>query len=122
MFSAIDCVRIGNDRTPGRLPKNLGKADRWDHFAANDAGEHAARSDRGQLIRISDENEPAIRRKRTQQRAHQRNIDHGAFIYDHGVARERVILILLKNGFPSVFGNAGAEQPMHGLRVLPREF
>ena len=58
-LSAVDRVGIHHDQALLRLPENFCKAHRRNFSAANEIGKNVSRADRGQLVRVSDQNQAA---------------------------------------------------------------
>ena len=58
-LAAVDRVGIHHDQALLRLPENFCKAHRRNFSAANEIGKNVSRADRGQLVRVSDQNQAA---------------------------------------------------------------
>jgi hypothetical protein len=75
-----------------------------------DRGQHVAGFDRGQLVRIAEQEELRAIGDRVDQLAHQRQVDHRGFVHHHDVERQRVVGVVAERGDS---GN-GAEQAVQG--------
>src|SRR5690349_14970622 len=89
-------MRIGDDQTFPVLTKNSPQ----DKFG-NDAGidqvaQYAARSNRRQLIDITEKNQVAARVDGAKQVVHQRQIDHGGLVDDDEIGFQWILLGALK--------------------------
>lgn len=51
------------------------------------------------------------------QRAHERNVHHGALVEDDGVARERVVLVAPEGDVLMIVAHTGLEQAVDRLRA-----
>ena len=83
---------VGDDPAPGRLAEHLGQADDRHQAAGDDVGQHLARTDGGKLVDIADDEQRRLVRHRTEQRAHQQDIDHAGLVHDQEIALERMLL------------------------------
>ena len=119
MLAAVDRVRVGDDAAAGGLTENLRQAHGRHDAAADDIRKDVARSDGRKLVCISHEDEPALRPHGAQQRAHERDVHHGALIENDRVALERVILVAPEGDVLMVVAHAGLEQAVDRLRALP---
>ena len=117
MLTAVDGVCVGDDAAAGRLAEDLRQAHSRDDAAADDIRKHIARADGRQLVSVTHKNKPALRPYGTQQRAHERNVHHGALVEDDGVARERVVLVAPEGDVLMIVAHAGLEQAVDRLRA-----
>ena len=85
-ISLEDPVRVQNDQLVGLLPVNLGQALVRHRLALEQVAQDLAGADRRQLIRVTDQEQAGARLDRGQQLGKEEEINHGAFIYDQGVA------------------------------------
>ena len=117
MLAAVDGVRIGDDAAAGGLTEDLRQAHGRDDAAADDIRKHIARSDGRQLVGIAHKDEPAFRPHGAQQRAHERNVHHGALVEDDSIALERVVLVAPEGDILMIIAHAGLEQAVDRLRA-----
>ena len=116
-MSLIDPVGIGNDPAMGGLPEHLSQPDYWDDQALDDVAEHHARSHRGKLINIADQQQTSFGRQSPEKIGHQRDVHHGGFVDDQEVAVQWLALV------PTIGAGGGPEfqQPTAaGKSSLPR--
>ena len=117
VLAAVDGVRVGDDAAPGGLAENLRQAHSRDDAAADDIGKNVARADGRQLVGIANKDEPTIRAHGTQQRAHKRDVHHGALVENDGVARKRVVLVAPEGDVLVIVAHAGLKQAVDRLRA-----
>ncbi len=77
-------------------------------------GEHRAGFDSGQLVLVAEQDQPCLRRQRSDQFGHQRQIDHRSFVHHQHVQRQRVGRIVAHLRAVA----ATAEQAMQGARLV----
>ena len=114
-------MSVADDGRALRLSEHLGQRDHRRAGATEQIGEHAARTDAGQLVGVADQHQPAPGLQRRQERAHQREIHHRRFIHNHRIRLKRLFFILLKCDLARVLVPGHAEQTVDGLRVTPAE-
>ena len=119
MLAAVDRVRVGDDAAAGGLTEDLRQAHSRHDTAADDIRKDVARSDGRKLVCISHEDEPALRAHGAQQRAHERDVHHGAFVKNDGVTIKRVILVAPEGDVLVIVAHTGLEQTVDRLRALP---
>ena len=78
---------------------------------ADDVGQHLSGSDGRQLVDVADDQESRMIWHRLQERVHQRDVDHRAFINDQKIALERVFFVALeterlRDRFPAAGGSS----------------
>ena len=117
VLTAVDRVRVGDDAAAGGLTEDLRQAHGRHDAAADDVRKDVARSNGRKLVGIAHEDEPALRAHGAQQRAHERNVNHGALVEDDGVALERVVLVAPESDVLMVVAHAGLEQAVDRLRA-----
>ena len=119
VLAAVDRVRVGDDAAAGGLTEDLRQAHGRHDAAADDIRKNVARADGRQLVSIADEDEPALRAHGAQQRAHERDVHHGAFVKNDGVTIKRVILVAPEGDVLVIVAHTGLEQTVDRLRALP---
>ena len=119
MLAAVDRVRVGDDAAAGDLTEDLRQAHGRHDAAADDIRKDVSRSDGRKLVSVSHEDEPALRAHSAQQRAHERDVHHGALVENNGITLERVILVAPEGDVLMVVAHAGLEQTVDRLRALP---
>ena len=80
-LARVDPMRIDDDPALGRLPEHVGQAHDRDRTGADDVREHLAGANRGQLVNVADEQQGGMIGHGLQQRLHQQDIDHRAFVH-----------------------------------------
>ena len=114
-------MRVHNDEALAGLPEDFGQTHRLHAAAPNEVGKQIPRADRGQLIRVADQNQPALRLQRAEQRRHQLQVDHRRLVHDHRVAAERRILIVVKGHRARLLVKLCLKQPMNGRGLTSRD-
>ena len=76
---------IGDDLARGSLAEDLGQTHDRHGARGNDISQHLARSDRWQLIDITDEQQCGPLSQSPQQGSHQRHVDHRGLVDDQQI-------------------------------------
>jgi len=84
----VNPVRVADDQALGRLAENLGQPGGGYAAAVDQVAQDIARADRGQLVRVADQQQAVARFDRLQQAAQQKHVDHGGFVDHNQVGRQ----------------------------------
>ena len=102
-------MRVDDDQAFTVLTEDTPQHDFRDDAGIDQIAQHAARTDRRQLIDVADENQMAVRIDRAQQVIHQPQIDHRSLIDDDVIDLQWIVLASVKTAFARVV----FEQPMN---------
>ena len=80
-------MRIDDDPALGRLPEHVGQAHDRNRTGSDDVCEHLAGANRGQLVNVADKQQGGMIGHGLQQRLHQQDIDHRAFVHPRATRR-----------------------------------
>ena len=122
MLAAIDHMRVAHDTAVAVLPENVRQPNNRNGFTSDDRREYVARTDRGKLVRVADKNKSGIGRHRLEQRAHERNVDHGALVENNGLALQKISGVFAEDNALLILGKFGAEEPVNRRRFASRQF
>ena len=84
----------------------------------DDVSQYLPRPDRWQLIDIADQQQCRSLRQSSQDRPHQRHVDHRGLVDDQQIAVQGLVLIAPEMAGPGI----GFEQPVDRLRLKARAF
>ena len=118
-LAVVDRVRVHNDEALAGLPEDFGQTHRLHAAAPNEVGKQIPRADRGQLIRVADQNQAALRLQRAEQRRHQLQVDHRRLVNDQRVAGQRLILVVEERHHTRFLVKLALEQPVNCGRLAP---
>ena len=84
-------MRIGDYQASGSLAEDESQRDSWHCTGVDYVLEYGAGTNGRQLVDITDKNQPASRRQRSQKVVSKRRVEHARFIYNEDLAVERGI-------------------------------
>ena len=116
----VYCVGIHNDKAFLRLTEDLREPDGLRHAAADEVRKEIARTNRRQLIRVADKNQPAAGLERTKQRRHELQINHRCLVDNHRLGLERLVLIVEKGHCARLGIKLRLKEPVDGAGLPPR--
>ena len=120
--SGPDRDRQPGDRTTLGLPVQLGQFGHWDRAAVDQVAEHPTGSDGRQLRRVADDHQVRRIGQRRDQRRRQFDVQHRCLVDDDQVRLDLVVRVVVEDRTRRAGGRwPGAEQPVHGGRVVPGE-
>jgi hypothetical protein len=82
-------MSAGDDLGCGSLPENFPQRHTGNTPAQDEIVKNHTRTNRGQLVSITNEQQMRFSWQGRQKLSHQRSVDHGAFIQDEKITRER---------------------------------
>ena len=109
----VDAVRVGDDPALGGLAEDLGQPHDRHGSRCDDVGQNLPRPDRWQLIDIADQQQRRPLRQGTQDRPHQRHVDHRGLVDDQQIAVQGLVLVAPETAGPGI----GFEQAVDRLRL-----
>ena len=95
-LSAVDEMRIVDNHALFILPEDLGKTHHGKFIAVDEITKHISRTDTGQLVDVTDHDEPHTGGHGIHRRTHQEDVHHGHLVDNQSAALERIVLIPLK--------------------------
>src|SRR5215469_205239 len=107
----IDAVRIDNDPALGGLAKDLGQAYDRHGTRCDDVSQHLSRPDGRQLVDVPHQQQRSSVWQSSQQRPHQRHIDHGCLVDNEQIAVEGILLVAAKIPGPRVGFEEAVDRP-----------
>ena len=110
-LAPVDRVSGRHDAALRGLPEDVVEARDRDRIGADQVGENLSGTDRGQLVRIADDQQRGMVRQRAQERGHQANVHHRGFVEHEKVARHRHVRSAPKTA------DRRADEAMHRLGV-----
>jgi len=118
LLAVQDVVRVDLDQAGGALAVDVRQPPRGDDAGGEQVGQHVARTDAGQLVRVADQHEPRGGSHGLEQVVRQRDVEHRDLVDDDQIGFERVLGIVQ----PALGLGVVAEQAVHGLRLTPGRF
>src|SRR6516164_4497180 len=107
----INAVRIDYDPALGGLAKDLGQAYDRHRARCDDVSQHLPRPDGRQLVDVPHQQQRSSVRQSSQQRPHQRHIDHGCLVDNEQIAVEGILLVTAKTPGPRVGFEEAVDRP-----------
>ena len=112
----VDAVGVDDDPAHRRLAEHLGQAHHRDRPRGDDVGQHLARSHRGKLVDVADDQQGGVVGDRLQERVHQQHVHHRRFVDHEQIAVDGTVRIPPE----AAGGGIDFEQPVDGARLESR--
>ena len=109
-------VGVDHDQAALGLAEDLGQPHHLHRLRADQVGEHPSGADRGELVHVPHQDQPAVVRHRPQHVVGEHRVEHRSLVHDQQVAGERVLAVAVE--LPGL--RIEFQQPVEGGGLGPR--